>query len=684
MPAESFIKEWASKAREALHEVYGQLNGAYRAPDLGRCHDTLAIKLLALHELEQLSDPERIYDQLCRFANQDDRSNAQIHLDQPSDPGRIFLELFALLQTSLTYHVSSEIGGLLQSLLALAGHTPRRARPAVTIIGCNAAPGTTIDEKIVVQPPASWFAESEDKPEDFEFVPARAFDCWSVGPVPCRTESGRVVELKWPAQIAHKAGASLCAWVEVPQGLLHHGSDVATTLRYGAWSWRPAHGASSGHEAAISVQGIDTFGEAKTGCRVPLSWLVTERFAPAQWLFFNLDAAYTLDGNPSDEQKSDWAKAWEQANKISWSGSESDRGRIFNKWLATKDDGNKPLLAGFLICRLESPTVFDDAKVLPRLWGNHIPWVNHRSNLPAQSIPDDVTPDFLGLPFEPRWDCSGKKANNILASDDDLEWQPIHAPADTVFFGIMKTVNGSDTEGQMEFIRRAPQVLRHRGVPTTAADWEDIVRHCDPLDRIAQCAVREELIQFGYPPAWGKGVQVAFRCFGEAASAERLANDLAPEIHRVLEFARPLGLGFEVLRPFLVRGTLRFWTESTKPINKETRQALKEEIWSKVNLNTPRSVGQPLENALPTDWALWDYLRDVFLHIVTARRRMSPKQAIEEFLQHFFKVSRRLILFGPFTCSFEAEQMPSRHDYSVWAIPWIPTPEHIVLGGETI
>jgi hypothetical protein len=269
--------------------------------------------------------------------------------------------------------------------------------------------------------------------------------------------------------------------------------------------------------------------------------------------------------------------------------------------------------------------------------------------------------------------------SNVL---DWLRADDAESPRDAVFYGIFRTANGKDEEDTLDLIRRAPDVLRHRGVPCTASDWQQLVRDCDPLGRIAHCAVREGFFPFGYPPSWGKGVQVAFHCYGPAEPAVRLTHHLAPEIERLLEMVRPLGTGFSVLRTVLIKGTLRFSPPVGKEIDQSTERLIKKLIWEHVNLDLakPGPKASAQRQADPQPFQIWQRFRASFEQL--NNRPRTHQQLMEESIGAYFTQSNALVTLGPFSFTFQDETAIQPDPHRDWPIPWVLSPDDIKLRGE--
>jgi hypothetical protein len=688
-------KEWSNIAKDALRESLRiDANGAPDEPlDVAEWNDTTAVKLFALREFDTLANPQKILQQLKNLAgNSGARNFAEV--DEPSDPASILLELIALTQTSLAFHVSTEIAGLLSALLKLAGHSKIPAQPAVTIIAVAAKPGTVISAAERIIPPASCPLDEQDRPEDLPFVPAWPFTCWALKPAPEELQwDGRRITLTWRGALPSDPdrrdfkGPRMWAWFKFPGDERAVGERdrcrVARALQLGQWHW--SWGA--GQKSRIDVTGLPTPLFPGQESRFPVSWLTTAKFAPYQWLCFDFTEVPVSpnapsEGVPSTDVPSVAPKHNDQESKVA---------NIWEEKITEFAKG--AAIPGILVCVIEDAPE-DLRKLLtgtdngepPMLYCNHVPWVNSSPEQagPASNetesepvSPEPVLPDFFGLQFLPRHASKGKRANGLEAPPNELQWQRVGDHDDeAIFYSMEPTEGGKDEEESLDFIRRAPSVLRHRGIPCTAADWEELVKGCDPLGRIAACSVREGFFPFGYPPAWGKGVQVAYHCYGRAAEAQRLAHQLLPEIERVLELVRPLGTGIAVLCPVLISGKLSFWPDIARDhIDDKTKTELKQIVWRQVCLDherhcpatTARRNGQ-------ADFQVWQRFRHAFARVVDRPR--TAAHLLEESITAFFRQSKQLVTLGPFSFSFLPDFVETDR-FRDWEIPWVATVDHI-------
>jgi hypothetical protein len=610
-----------------------------------------------------LGDPKKILEGLRELA----KERGGLVRDEASDPGVILLELLTLLHCNTLYHISSEIAELLASVLSLAGLSRRPARPASTVIavlgatGQKFAPGAVYLVPKHDAEPQSDFAsvgfpagQRTADPDDLTFTPAWEFCCWRAAPVPL-PRGDEAKPIVWPvvvpARFIPAAGAAQDEWLHA---LLNGANDQLPALHRAEWFFCEADAARPFRRLTIEEprKWIKTLAES---ARLWLTCAAKAMIFPDRWVFLRI--ASTESSRPPhldiDWGNRDWEKDW----KASWElPAPAEKGKsgpvpeLIEALKKTPSESKPEVKRGWLIC---VPTR-ETASV--SLWSNHIPWLNYR---PERKESAPLPPDHAAAVRLEKAICAGEKGNGFPPG----EWSVWHGPEGLKAWNVETSVGGLDQESDGEFLHRAPAVLRHRGAPVSARDWEQLVQNLDPIGRIAGAAAREGFFEKDGEAV--AGVEIAFHCQGEnALAAEALAQWLYSDLEQTLNLLRPLGTFVRLLRPSLVKGTLTITLPSFPKLRDDDRKEREKSISAWVNLNEP----QPAENGF------WKHLRASFKHVYD--RELTPAGLVAQYVKGRLEPEskeRRDAINVRFTPGTAADAVRSRSGEALWPVPWVQT-----------
>ncbi len=581
--------------------------------------------------MQRFSSPEQLLERLCALAGElaGKGKEGLVRPKEASDPGLILMELLTLLHWNALYHLSAEMGQLLLNVFQVAGLVRRPARPALTLMSISGAVGTAVQRTTIFLPPASSIEQAATSADDgaaaeggdiddFRFSPAWGFVCWDANARAERHDGQWCWQVKVPGDFIDRRGDWLHAYLE--------GVGVDNELpcfQEGDWAF---------------------FDEKKKGYRLrvehPLLWW-RNHAASLRWCFAGL-------GESTEELVERWLYLTHST------GDEPVRPNGLPE-LNVKDGFN-----GWLVCKSGfawgNGGAVSPATLKPTLRANRVLCVNLSDEVP-------MPPDHVAAASLPQGRCAGEKANGIPAVKD---WE-CRTNSALQAESLLSTAGGQRAESDVDFLARAPGVLRQRGAPVAADDWVHLVLSVDPLRRIAGAAVRE--LFFPESIECVVGVEITYHCRGAACAAQRLGHWLHPEIKHLLDLIRPLGTFVKIRRPHLVEGKLEL---DLSDVPKERREGIRKDVFKLVSLDVPDP-----SRASPEDFksatSFWQFLLQRFSHVLD--RKLGPGELIERWIAEKTRIGAADVKF-----KYKTSSLPLEDD--AWPVPYVAAEADVKEKGE--
>jgi hypothetical protein len=461
-------------------------------------------------------------------------------------------------------------------MLRLAGVARRPARPAAILaqavleVGAELTPEMRFQPGRRLRPGVSDNNQAEpiEHSADHQFRPAWRVVGWKIPPEkPKQTKEWIWSDVEVPRAFL-SGRESLQAYIE-------HKDWIVRLRELGSWRFRPDSGEGVAIEQPVALEQHEWLPRIPSGSTKD-RWLV-----PLESLAFAAE---------DDAEGVRIADRWLtfRVGKPQATDKESVKGQLIWRPLGGKDpSASMPILRSDYVCLTNSSSETSSREAFDR----------------------------LGLLEMPVWRTAGAEFNGSAL----LDWSATGSKTSAQVTGVegARASGGRAAETDAEFLERAPAVLRHRGSPVAAEDWERLMLEADPAERVAGAACHGELFPRASTAAVGVRIFVhavsqgptSLRSGAVAAAPgadEPIGRDPTPAARLaawlreqwLLETAiavRPLGAEVELFIPQIVKIQAVIRPELREPYRQQLKRRLKESL----TLETSgRGGGSPLWNFL--------------------------------------------------------------------------------------